>query len=240
MRVVLGFPYRGVQRFREEIFSIVKTKVTEMYPWDGVVVGDSGHDQFNRAATRNSIVREAHEMGADVVVICDADSIPEDFNLHIGIKRAFERDEFVVPFETVRVIHYKSVFRSYADYKTIPEVRTYGPSCGGIFICRPSTWAFLGGMDERIQGWGYEDQIFLVALKTFLRGYTSLQGILYNFEHPRGHDYLPDSGNAELRDKYHQVFKKPAAVRRLSVGSNDFCTDEGSPESIARLWGRVS
>ncbi len=239
MKVVLGFPYRGTHRWREEIFSIVKREVTEMYPWDGVIVEDSGHDQFNRSATRNLIVELAHYQGADVVVICDADSIPEAYNLEVAIRRAYERSEMVVPFDWVKVIAYKSVFRSYTPYKQAMEIRTYGPSCGGIFVCKPSTWAYVGGMDERIVGWGYEDQIFLVALHTFLKGYTSLQGILYNFEHPRGTDYIPDAPNAELRDKYHKVFKNQALVRSLSVGSNDFCTNEGSPAAIARLWGRV-
>jgi hypothetical protein len=239
MKVVLGFLYRAEQRVREEIFHIVQPKVTELYPWDGVIVEDSGHQRFNRAATRNLIVKKAHEMGADVVVVCDADSIPEPHQLRMAIDQAYHTGGMYIPFTKVTVIPHKGVYRSYQDYRSATELYAYGPSCGGIFVCRPSTWAYVGGMDERIEGWGYEDQIFIVALETFLGGYTCIDGLLYNFMHPRGHDHFNEPGNAELRDKYHAVINKPAEVRRLSVGSNDFCADEGTPDATSRLWRGV-
>jgi len=240
MKVVLGFLYRAEQRVREEIFHIVRPKVIEMYPWDGVIVEDSGSERFSRAGTRNLIVKKAHSMGADVVVICDADSIPEPYQLKMAIDQAYATGGMYIPFTKVTVIPHKGVYRSYQDYRSVNELYSYGPSCGGIFVCKPSTWAFVGGMDERIEGWGYEDQIFIVALKTFLGGYTTIDGLLYNFMHPRGYDNFNGDQNAELRDKYHSAINKPAEVRRLSVGSNDFCTDEGSPDSITRLWRGVS
>lgn len=228
MKVVLGFLYRAEQRVREEIFHIVQPKVTELYPWDGVIVEDSGHAPFNRSATRNLIVKKAQAMGADVVVVCDADSIPEPYQLKMAIDQAYHTGGMYIPFNKVTVIPHKGVFRSYQDYRSVNELYSYGPSCGGIFVCRPSTWAYVGGMDERIEGWGYEDQIFIVALKTFLGGYTCIDGLLYNFMHPRGYDNFNGAQNAELRDKYHSVINKPAEVRRLQVGSNDFCSHEGA------------
>lgn len=239
MKVILGIPYRGVETYRQEIFQVVKPILTNLYPWDGVLVEDSGHEFFNRAATRNLIVKNAQNMGADVVVICDADSIPQDLNLSAAVVSAYNHNGMYIPFERVSVIPHLGVYRYGTDYKTANELLSYGPSCGGCFVVRPSDWVFAGGMDERIKGWGYEDQIFIVALKTFLGGYTTLPGTLYNFAHPRGDDYFSSDDNAALRDSYHRVMGDYAAVRRLSVGSNSFCTYEGSAEQTAGLWGRV-
>jgi hypothetical protein len=219
MKVILGFLYRGTDRSRQEIFSIVKPRVTDLYPWDGVLVEDSGHEPFNRAATRNLIAKKAIELDADVLVLCDADSIPERDQLHEAIRMA-QLGICVVPFSKVSIIPHRGVLRSGEDYRSVPELRSYGPSCGGVYVIDPKVYRAIGGQDERIIGWGYEDQIFLVALNTFLGGYHTLDGLLWNFEHPRGADHVAQCSNTAYVDLYHAAEGSETAVRALQVGSN--------------------
>src|SRR5690554_1258753 len=58
MRVLLGFHYRDDgSRRREQIFGRVRPIVESLYSWDKVVVCDSGHTPYNRAASRNEVVK---------------------------------------------------------------------------------------------------------------------------------------------------------------------------------------
>lgn len=234
MKVLLAFPWRG-DKERTPIFEVVKPAVRALYPFDGAITTDSLHKPFNRAASRNLAVVHALRLHYDVIVLCDADSIPEQEPLERAIDAAYTTGGLHVPFDVVRVLSRKSLHNG-RDWDSRPVLYSYGPSCGGIYIIRPSEWVQAGGMDERITGWGYEDQIFLVAVNTFLGGYTNYPGQLFNINHGRGPELESVQSNRGLVDDYHAAQYDQTAVRRLSVGSNRFCTDEGTPRFISSLW----
>jgi hypothetical protein len=224
---ILGFPYRATPE-RARIFELVEPLVRGMYDWDTVITRDSGHQTFNRAASRNMIAEYAMTVNVEVVVICDADSIPDPEILGETIDSVALHGGLRIPFDNVRVLPYNRFLRTPEKYATIKPRNEYGPSCGGIYILRPYLWKTLGGMDERIEGWGFEDQIFLSAVNTFDSGPIYHVGDLYNIDHPREKSVPEVAQNRALVDKYHAVEGKRDEFKLLQVGSNDFRPDKGS------------
>jgi hypothetical protein len=219
MNVALGFHFRDDGE-RGKIFEAIRERVESLYPFDEVLIVDSGHQPYNRAASRNLIVKRAIE--SDVVVVCDADSIPEEKPLREAIDGAYGSSLFHIPFQTVRVLSSSRVRRLPDNLKSVREIYRYGPSFGGCYVVRPQLWWDVGGMDERIVGWGYEDEIFLVATTTFSGKYVSHPGNLYTFNHSRGPDLDSRPPNGALRDSYNENIGNKEKIREIQRFSNDW------------------
>lgn len=219
MRVLLGFHFRNdPSGIRSQIFDRVKPIVESLYPWDEVVVMDSGHSTYNRAASRNMIAQKAFEDDYDVMVIHDADSIAT--NYAEAIELAYQWDRVYTPFDQVHFIGPGAFFPKPSKYRKLKPFYQHGPSFGGVYVCQPAIWEVLGGMDERIEGWGFEDQIFLAVHNTFLGRPTHVPGILYTVNHTRDTTSLNDINNDRLLREYHSVEGDFDRIRALQMGSN--------------------
>jgi len=239
LRVLLGFPFRG-EGVRRSVFDRVRPSVEGLYDFKYTFVYDSEHTPFNRAATRNGIAGYADICGYDVVVICDADSIPEEGPLTEAITACYNKGGLHIRFDKVRVMPARYAKSPPDRYQRKKPLYTYGPSCGGVFVIRPSEWVLAGGMDERIVGWGYEDEIFLVSVKTFLGKPTHYSGDLINFQHPRGGELDFTAHNTQLRDSYNQNVGNKTKIREIQRGSNlftpridNFCPHEGQTGQLS-------
>lgn len=221
MKVILGFHFRD-DGHRGLIFDIVRERVRQLFRFDDIFVYDSGHDPYSRSASRNLVIKRALEVSADVVVVCDADSIPEEQPLKEAINGAFQSSLFHVPFTTVRVLSPARLGRLPERLEYVRPIYSYGPSFGGCYVTRPQLWVDVGGMDERIVGWGYEDEIFLVATTTFSGQHVSHTGNLYTFNHSRGSYLSALSSNGALRDSYNENIGNKEKIRVLQRGSNDW------------------
>jgi predicted glycosyltransferase involved in capsule biosynthesis len=221
MRVLLGFPFRGTGA-RATIFELVKPIVQGLYPFDECIVRDSTHDEFNRAASRNLIAQYAMDGQYNVCVICDADSIPDQDILREAIEECDKEGEVRIPFDIVKVLPMGRFVKNPTKYASLRQSRQYGPSCGGIYIFRPTIWRTLGGMDERIEGWGYEDRIFLSVLRTFNEGPIYHVGNLYNIDHQRDMSSLEYGPNRDLMERYLAAEGNQDAFKLISAGSNHF------------------
>ena len=74
---MLAIPFRGDGGERERILEKTVELLRNLYNWEHIELFDSNHPVFNRSASRNRGVFAAVQYGCDVVVVCDADSIPE-------------------------------------------------------------------------------------------------------------------------------------------------------------------
>lgn len=220
MDVSLAFIFRG-EGPRERIFKEVRPIVSKMYPFSNIGVYDSLHNLFSRSASRNIAVGE--NRSASVVVVCDADSIPIQDSLVQAIEEAYADRKLHIPFDTVKVIPYGKFLRKPETYNRIRVHYSYGPSCGGIYVCRPEIWAEVGGQEERVVGWGHEDRIFYSALRTFDKGPIYHPGSLYNVNHYRDCSSMQIPSNKELIANYLAAEGHPDQFREVQRGSNQFC-----------------
>lgn len=219
MQVVLAYPFRPDGHERAWNFEHVRRCVDTYYDWNYIIQVDSGHKKFNRAATRNLAVNEADKLGADVVVICDADSVPENQPLNDAILGAFQDDKIHYPFDTVYEMIPKATQQIGRQNIEQLKQRAFGKceSEGGIWVTKPSTWRRAGGQDSRFAGWGCEDRAFLAANRTLVGMPVKHPGALFCMYHNRdqNNEDAWDPGEVAILIKYQEAYQNPIDMLKV-------------------------
>ena len=159
------------------------SQVTDFYRSLGYEIQhfDSGHNNFNRAASRNLAV------AAGATVIGDADCIPEPSALG----------------EAVRDVGASAVHLPYTScityYPNGEPAGQFDFTCGGTYVTTPQAWFAIGGQDERFTLHGPEDFAFRIAHETLLGPMRRHAGILHSLGHLRDpHHHEADDDPAIL------------------------------------------
>lgn len=175
---------------------------------------DSGHQPFNRAASRNTGVAQCD---AEIVVVCDGDAIAEPQPLRAAIDAA-EDGKLHLPYTAVRLLTQDGSEHIHlgtppADAR-IDHINPF--SVGGCVVVSRDTWRAVGGWDERFTGWGFEDTAFWAAVDTFF-GTVRHEGTLYDLWHinKRGIGSPLWRTGLALCDRYTDARGKPQAMRAL-------------------------
>lgn len=154
-----------------------------------LVLVDSGHEPFNRAASRNLGVSYADTR--EVVVISDADVMVE----RVRGSRTSALDAAVATAGDGRlhypftVCHYLTAEATADVYDgQLPDVSRVELSIpaaqGGLMVMRADTWRLAGGMDERFTGWGYEDNDWYTRVTRSIGAPARHHGVLWHLYHP--------------------------------------------------------
>lgn len=218
MRVACVIPWRGGQPDRERHHETVRAHLRTLLPDAWHIDADSGHQPFSRAGSRNQGVRLAQDVGADVVVLCDADTLPESEPLQASIDSAHDG-----------LLHLPyTVFKGFTPNGTRLYLGGTPPeacevelestwSTGGVMVIEPSAWWRMGGMDERFQSWGMEDTAARVACDAILGPTVRHEGTIYHLWHPSEIDPTSESYQANLAhmQRYVAAEGDPEAVREI-------------------------
>ena len=120
-------------------------------------------DAFNKACASN---RGFSASTDDVIAIVDADTLMDSRTFTAALNRVASRDEVIRPFS--RLIELTKDQRdTYLQSAVLPQPTQTDrddsregdvlPLCGGIVIMQRARYFSVGGVDERFQGWGGED-----------------------------------------------------------------------------------
>jgi hypothetical protein len=145
-----------------------------------VVTADSETSIFSLAQARNNAVAQAQ---TEVVVICDADTIPDLRNV-----RAAVTDPVGIcwPFMHYRILDIEHVDTPFNKLSSVPHLNAWdgegGQGVGGCLVCTTEEYWRLGGQPPEFIGWGYEDTAFVLIVET-LSTVKRLPGNIYAFEH---------------------------------------------------------
>lgn len=154
-----------------------------MLPGSPVVLTDSGHEPFNRSASRNLGVRAADP--GEIVVVCDADTLPEPLGLATALRRAYD-GRLHYPFAVVNYLSEVGTLNVLRGNQPDPaQIEHSIPSAqGGIMVMRASAWLEAGGMDEQFIGWGYEDNAFYAKVARMIGPPVHHPGVAWHLWHP--------------------------------------------------------
>lgn len=219
MRVACVIPWRGGDPYRERHYQTVRDRLEQMLPAAVHVDADDGSDPFSRAGSRNAGVRIAEQHAADVIVLCDADTLPEPGPLYAAIQAAHGDGLLHLPYTRYRGLTHQGTI----DYLA----GGFGEECeteiahewatGGIMVVTPGAWWAAGGMDERFTGYGMEDVAFRIAADTLLGPTVRHPGEIVHLWHPKtmGLGSPEHTANGELCERYNQANGDQDAMRAL-------------------------
>jgi predicted glycosyltransferase involved in capsule biosynthesis len=200
MKICVVIPWRSQKRRipAQKIVLRFYRKVLQGYSFS-IILSDSKGD-FNVAKARNMGVARAIQESADVIIIGDADTIPEKNALLEGITKARTESECVLPFSEYRSLtNFSTLIYLYINKKFGAAIfKKIEGASGGIYICSPEVWLKCGGQDERFTGWGGEDTAFAHKYKiVFGKDLARVNGKAIALQHGINRRHMSDA-NAKL------------------------------------------
>lgn len=221
-RVLVGIPWRS-QAHRVYAHDLTVARYKDLLPGATIVDVDTDHEPFCLAGCRNTAVRVAERRGADMVVLADADTLPEREPLLAAIKGAAGSNVVHLPYDRYHSLRSAGTTQfqagqplEHCDYMHIDG------ACSGVYVTTPATWWAHGGQDELFQGWGFEDSAWWAAHVTLLGAEPKRHpGRVYSLTHEsqvkEGEQY---TANAARCYRYHQAQGDPDTMRALIAEQN--------------------
>ena len=169
---------------------------------------DAPGDKWQPSATRNLGVRQAEADSCDIIVMADADTIPEIQSLTNTINSAVDTDYIHNPYTSYKIISYTETQEYFNGHKTDInnlDGNYFDHACGGVWVFKPSSWWLIGGMDEKFIGWGYEDPAYEHAHKVIHGvGFRKHPGLIVGLGHEAqdGGRRLKGTSNQSLYRQY--------------------------------------
>lgn len=216
--VTVAVPFRGGHLDREIHADYIRARLRAMLPEARHITADAPGAGFSRAGARNAAVREA---GTGVVVLCDADTLPEEQPLRDAITSAANDGRLHLPYTLYRALGPDSTLAVYArglDPHQVQASETSMRPIGGVWVIATEAWWAAGGMDERFIGWGFEDDAFWAAAGCLLGAPVRHNGVITHLFHqsaatsPRSDEYRR---NRDRYAAYARARRHAPSMRRL-------------------------
>lgn len=212
MRTVILTPFRpstaNEERLRNWLW--VQNWIRDNYPYS-MFQADSPGSVFSPAAARNAAVRAAGDW--DVAVFHDSDTIAHPDAVAQAVDLAANSMQMVVAGDShmycdatssQRII--RSGSPAFARPDSFDEHGIYAKPCSGVFAVNRELFDRVGGYVESLQGWGYEDLVFLQCCGIFGDGNTWIPGhITLHLWHPpadRNQDTTTNRGVWQTLTRY--------------------------------------
>lgn len=193
MNVQVVIPYAQLNEHRDRLFRYVLEFYDEIEM--RVVLGTASNDgssaTFNHPKAINAAVEKSD---ADVLVICDADTLPsgdwmgaiEKVGLGIWPWSMPQRYRKLGASATWRILEGSYGVEGAQDDEC--DWVGDGVSWAGFQIVRRESFLHMGGWDERFIGWGSDDTCFGLAMDTLVGKHVRFDGHAEHLWHPQTPD----------------------------------------------------
>ena len=214
--VAVVIPWRVSRTHKPRRLELCRAALKAALPDVEISAFDSGHQPFNRAASRNGGVANSYG-SAEILVVCDADAIVQPEPLHAAIAAAVDGKLHLPYTEAVLLSQDGSDAVHAGTDPARARVWHVNPnSVGGCVVIAYETWQSVGGWDERFSNWGFEDTAFWAATDT-LFGMVRHEGRLFDLWHidKRGIGSPQWQAGMALCDRYTDVRGNKPAMQAL-------------------------
>lgn len=205
---------------RVPAFEFVVDWYARLLPELRVQTIDTDDDVFVLAACRNRGIA-AHDPD-EVVVVCDADTLPQPEPLRAAVAAARTSGLVHLPYTEYRWLGREgdAQIRAGVAPEDCDHELVIG-ACSGVYVTTPRTWERHGGQDERFRGWGFEDAAWNLAHQALLGAPpVRHEGHVYALHHAAevraGARY---EANAALMERYREAEGDPVAMAQLVAGA---------------------
>jgi hypothetical protein len=186
-KIYVVIPWKH-QDSRLRAYEMVKAWYEKNLPEATVVSLTYSEVEWLPSHTRNLGVKLAEGNGADVIIMNDADTIPEGTEtLRKTIESAMSDNFIHNPYTEYRFYPLQSTNQYFESGSLMNcAFRVERDSNAGIWVFKPSSWWMLGGMDQKFVKWGYEDTAF-EYVHTLVHGIPLVKhtGAIHAFDHER-------------------------------------------------------
>lgn len=213
--VTVIIPWRPAPS-RETAFVALTRWYAREFPEFTVHTVDTEDDVFVLAACRNRGIADAYP--DDVVVVNDADTIPEPGALRDAVTAARTSGLVHLPYTAYHWLGAAGTSQYLAGVDPREcEFELVRGACSGVYVTTPRTWAAHGGQDERFRGWGYEDAAWNLAHQTLLGAPPQRhEGRVYALHHvAETRAGARFDANAALMERYRSAAGDLDAMRSL-------------------------
>jgi hypothetical protein len=214
VKVVVLAPYRYGSLRRERIWRWVKDWYETNFDWP-VYHLDSVGSVFSIAQARNKLA--FHVKDWDVALMIDADTIAEPGAIREAVDRASKHRQIILAGDVHMRMNERSSdlilergiwFPRPDGYlpKTGANEHIYGEPSSGCFAIGRELWEATGGFVESMQGWGYEDLVFLTQCYIAGDGVAWVDGsTMLHFWHPRAEINEDTERNHKIYNAFHAL-----------------------------------
>jgi hypothetical protein len=163
MKIGLVIPWRPTPTRLKPLEAVLEW-YKENLPDVEIFYSDRPGEFWNASASRNDGVKKAQEAHCDVVILNDADTLPEIKPLLEAIEQCQTDGMIHNPYRLCKYFDMDMSLLIYSGIdKNILRHTYYTEANGGVWVCTPETWWSVGGMDEKFKQWGGEDTAFELA-----------------------------------------------------------------------------
>jgi hypothetical protein len=185
MKIGVVIPWRE-QPSRIPAFEAVVKWYKENLPEATIYYADRKGPVWSMSGSRNDGIREAEADGCHIVIVNDADTIPQLQALRAAIRGAASDDLIHNPYTEYRALTEESTYQYLEGLRNISQCQGQfvRGACSGVNVFKPSTWWSIGGNDEKFSGWGYEDTAMKRAHSIIKKEpYICHEGMVYSLSH---------------------------------------------------------
>lgn len=220
INVAIVIPWRA-QPDRQYAMTRVKEWYRQAMPDAKIILADDNKRLFCLSGCRNIGVKIAENLGADVVVINDADTLPQIEPLLDAISAAYNDTLVHLPYTEYRSLRKQGTVE-FTKGKVLEECDAFivDGACSGVYVASPKTWWSHYGQDERFRGWGFEDAAWAAAHKVILGSEpVRHEGKVFSMHHKSQKKTGPAyEANAQLCARYFSMTTKEDMENLASQG----------------------
>jgi hypothetical protein len=222
MKTILVIPWKPTPSREKPLQAVLDWYKTNL-PDIEIIFANASDDIWLPSASRNIGVKRAQEAHADVIIMNDADTIPEIESLLEAVNAANNDNLIHLPYLDARYLDEQSSESYYNNQKPIEYCKhtlyPYPQADGGVWVFKPVSWWDLGGMDENFKQWGYEDRAFHLAhLIIKSTGFVRHSGTIYSFSHQTQiHDNNFNKSSEHNRDRFMRYYQANTPEKMLKL-----------------------
>jgi len=191
---VILVPRRKDNGRRDQLWAFCKDWWEHHTPEFPIFEGHHDIGLFSRCEALNDAARDAGDW--QLALIIDSDIILRSpYQAYESLRTANETGKMVYSHDwryaldqvaTDGLLSGKYVLPAKPDDSELePPYGSYGPTFSNCQAIRRDLWEEIGGMDERVYGWGVDDWIFRATCQTLRGGNGRVAGNVYHLYHPR-------------------------------------------------------